>query len=262
MRTFYFMVSLANKPSGLLKISDLARATGVSTGAIKFYMREGLLPPPTVKTGRNMAYYDRSFVDRIRCIRELQEKRFLPLNVIRAILDGDSSVISPHEVETLLSLEGTFYEAIQYTPSRLPIKRSEICSRYGENEEQIQASIDAGVLSPVVRGDVEYFEGDDILLLETFAALRKAGFSEELFPHDAVMPMYVEVLKSLAHQELLAFSRGVTSRVDDAEMPQMALAAVKLCEQLIVLLRRKFLLSELQELRIGSTPNATGTNDE
>lgn len=262
MHTFYFMMSLANKSGGLLKISDLARATGVSTGAIKFYMREGLLPPPTVKTGRNMAYYDHSFVDRIRCIRELQEKRFLPLNVIRAILDGDSSVISPHEVETLLSLEGTFYEAIQYTPSRLPIKRSDVCERYGESQEQLQTLIDAGALSTVVRGDDEYFEGDDILMLETFAALRKAGFSEELFPHDAVMPMYVEVLKSLAHQELLAFSRGVTDKVNDAEMPQMALAAVKLCEQLIVLLRRKFILAELQELRLGSAADSTGTNDE
>lgn len=254
------MVSLASKSDGLLKISDLARATGVSTGTIKFYIREGLLPPPTLKTGRNMAYYDRTFVDRIRCIRELQEKRFLPLNVIRAILDGDSSVISPHEIETLLSLEGTFYEAIQYTPSRLPIKRSEACARYAQSDQQIQHSIDAGVLTPVVREDGEYFEGDDILLLETFAALRKAGFSEDLFPDDEVMPMYVEVLKTLAHQELLAFSRGVTNRVSDAQMPQMALAAVKLCEQLIVLLRRKFILAELQELRLGSAPDATGTN--
>src|SRR3712207_5378922 len=74
--------------NGLLKMKELAEASGVSAGTIKHYLREGLLPEP-VKTSRNMAYYPREFVARIRLIKQLQEERFMPLKVIREVLDGD-----------------------------------------------------------------------------------------------------------------------------------------------------------------------------
>src|SRR5213079_876456 len=70
-----------------MKISELAEASGVSAGTIKHYLREGLLPEP-VKTSRNMAYYPPEFADRIRLIKQLQEQRFMPLKVIRELLDS------------------------------------------------------------------------------------------------------------------------------------------------------------------------------
>ena len=45
--------------NGLLKMKELAEASGVSAGTIKHYLREGLLGggAEVVKTSRNMAYY-------------------------------------------------------------------------------------------------------------------------------------------------------------------------------------------------------------
>ena len=89
---------MASETGELIKMSELARRAGVARGTIQHYLREGLLPRP-VKTFRNMAYYDRRFIDRIRCIKELQQKRYLPLDVIKAILERDSAqpaVISPN----------------------------------------------------------------------------------------------------------------------------------------------------------------------
>ena len=77
-------VEVSAKPG--LKISELADASGVSAGTIKHYLREGLLPEP-VKTSRNMAYYPPEFVDRIRTIKRLQEERFMPLRLIREVLE-------------------------------------------------------------------------------------------------------------------------------------------------------------------------------
>src|SRR5262245_65920433 len=68
---------------------ELAEAAGVSAGTIKHYLREDLLPDP-VKTSRNMAWYPREFVERVQLIKQLQEERFLPLKVIREVLEhGD-----------------------------------------------------------------------------------------------------------------------------------------------------------------------------
>ena len=50
----------------LVKISDLARMSGVPRPTIKQYMREGLLPGPAKRTSRNMAYYDARLAARIR----------------------------------------------------------------------------------------------------------------------------------------------------------------------------------------------------
>ena len=69
---------------------ELAEAAGVSTGTIKHYLREGLLPEP-IRTSRNMAYYPREFVERLKLIKQLQEERFLPLKVIKEILDDNGA---------------------------------------------------------------------------------------------------------------------------------------------------------------------------
>src|SRR3954470_18502618 len=77
-----------NGDNGLLKISELADRSDVSVGTIKHYLREGLLPDP-VKTSRNMAYYPAEFVDRIKMIKQLQEERYMPLRVIKDLLEED-----------------------------------------------------------------------------------------------------------------------------------------------------------------------------
>ena len=75
-----------SEDNGLLKMSELAEASGVSAGTIKHYLREGLLPEP-VKTSRNMSYYTPDFVERIRLIKKLQEERFMPLKAIRLVFE-------------------------------------------------------------------------------------------------------------------------------------------------------------------------------
>ncbi len=65
-----------------LKMKDLSEATGVNGATIRYYINEGLLPKP-YKPFRNMAYYEESFVDKIKFIKTLQKDYFLPLEVIR-----------------------------------------------------------------------------------------------------------------------------------------------------------------------------------
>ena len=85
-------------------MSELAEASGVSAGTIKHYLREGLLPEP-VKTSRNMAYYPPEFVERIRLIKQLQEERFMPLKLIKRVLDDD-----PERARALVELEDRILE--------------------------------------------------------------------------------------------------------------------------------------------------------
>jgi DNA-binding transcriptional MerR regulator len=209
-----------------------------------------------------MAYYDQTFVDRIRVIKELRQKRFLPLELIKAIIDRDRKVISPHEIDTLLGLEGKFYEAIHVAPGHPPVPRAEVPERFGLAQDELEYCVETGVLTPVLRDGVEFFEGDDILMLETFVAMGEAGFDNDLIPREVGIPLYVEALGKLAREELQIFSRAVTGKVDDAKLAELAMAGVKVVEQFIVLLRRKLLLRAIQELREQTTNESTGTEDE
>lgn len=69
----------------LLRVGEVSRLTGVSTSAINYYVREGLLPPP-LKTAPNMAYYDPGYVDMVNSIRVLQREKGLTLAEIRELL--------------------------------------------------------------------------------------------------------------------------------------------------------------------------------
>ena len=93
--------------NGLLKMKELAEASGVSAGTIKHYLREGLLGDGdgVVKTSRNMAYYPPEFVERIKLIKQLQEERFMPLAVIKSMLDED-----PERARALVELEDRILE--------------------------------------------------------------------------------------------------------------------------------------------------------
>jgi AcrR family transcriptional regulator/predicted DNA-binding transcriptional regulator AlpA len=80
------MRSMDENPDGVqewVRISELAEKTGVSRYTIHYYLKEQLLPPP-LKTGRTMALYTDVHIDSLRFIRELREKRGMPIAAVRS----------------------------------------------------------------------------------------------------------------------------------------------------------------------------------
>ena len=116
--------------NGLLRMGELAEASGVSAGTIKHYLREGLLPEP-VKTSRNMSWYPPEFVERIRLIKQLQEERFMPLKAIKAVLDED-----PERAHALVELEDRILERAR-SDEGARVSRAEAARRYGVPREAL-----------------------------------------------------------------------------------------------------------------------------
>ena len=71
-----------------MRISELSRASGpgVSIPTIKFYLREGLLPPGR-PTGPKQAEYSEDHLRRLRLIRTLTEIGRLSLRQVRSVLE-------------------------------------------------------------------------------------------------------------------------------------------------------------------------------
>ncbi len=89
-----------------MRIGELSRSTGVTVPTIKFYLREGLLPPGEA-TSPTQAQYDESHVRRLRLVRALVEVARLPLTSVRAVT---SAVDDPPE--SLHDLLGIAHDAL------------------------------------------------------------------------------------------------------------------------------------------------------
>src|SRR5437660_2074969 len=125
-----------------MKISELAEASGVSAGTIKHYLREGLLPEP-VKTSRNMAYYPPEFVERIRLIKQLQEERFMPLRLIKSMLEDE-----PERARALIELEDRILEHALKGEEETRVSPAEVKRRYEIPQEVLDRLAELGVLTP------------------------------------------------------------------------------------------------------------------
>ncbi len=70
-----------------MRISALASASGVPLATVKYYLREGLLPPGRL-TSPTQAVYGEQHLARLRLVRALTEVAGLGVAAIRQVLDG------------------------------------------------------------------------------------------------------------------------------------------------------------------------------
>jgi DNA-binding transcriptional MerR regulator len=233
-------------------MSVLARLSGVPAATIKHYVNEGLLPEPT-RTSRNMAYYDVSLVPRIQQIKELQRTRFLPLKVIREVLDeaeGSADETVTAAIARVMAHVG---------PSEVRTRAELIAS--GMPAGQLAWLKKAGLVTPVEGAAEESYAGDDLELLRVLGASRKAGITPDMLPV-TILGEYAQALSTLVRIELRLFREGVMPRAG-GDLQAITEAATALSERLVVLLRRRMVLPVLRELvegeRRASRPPATVT---
>jgi DNA-binding transcriptional MerR regulator len=224
--------------NGLLKMSQLAEASGVSAGTIKHYLREGLLPEP-VRTSRNMAYYPPDFVDRIRLIKQLQEERFMPLRMIKRVLEDD-----PERTRALVELEDRIIDrALAGEEKR--ISKAELERRYDVPREVIDRLGELGVLSPSTRG----YSPNDARIVEAISRFRAGGYDERIgfTVYDTLR--YRDALQALVEEEVEVLLGRLTSEMDADRAVDMVAAGAEPLDDLISALHSKLLVAELRRQR-------------
>jgi DNA-binding transcriptional MerR regulator len=144
-------------------IQELAERCGVTPRTIRFYIEEGLLPPP-LQEGRIGLYTD-EHVERLELIRRLKEA-FLPLREIHRLVNSLSSA----EIRALL-------ETLPRAPHAAPSEEAESCA-VGQSALDYIRSLQKGVSreEDTTSSPQSYHEARTVLL-------RKAR-REQLAPDD------------------------------------------------------------------------------
>lgn len=234
-----------------MKMKDLERAAGVGRETIRFYIREGLLPEPH-RPSRNVAWYDASFVERLALIKELQQKRFLPLHVIRSIV-GAEAPPSRDEVRTLLDPDGKLFPAVAGAPEPASERLSDVARRVDIPAREILEFAAVGMIELETRDGDQWIDEPAIRMVELWGKMRQAGYDRRLGFDAATFRVYVEFIRWLAREELRLFTHGVTGRVPADVSARMAEAGINGINQMMTLLRKSRLLRYIAE---GNVPAA------
>jgi DNA-binding transcriptional MerR regulator len=222
----------------LLRMGELAEASGVPAPTIKHYLREGLLPEP-VKTSRNMAYYPAEFVDRIKLIKQLQEERFMPLKAIKSVLDED-----PERARALVELEDRILDRA-LAGERTRTSAGEVRERYGMPKDVLDRLEKLEVLSPNSRG----YSPSDIKIIEAISRFRAGGYDEQIgfTVYDTLR--YKRAIEDLVREEVGMVMERLAGEVSPERVVEMLEAGAQPLQDLIAALHTKLMVAELERHR-------------
>jgi len=227
--------------AGRLKMAGLAQRSGVSTGTIKHYLREGLLgtEDDVLRTSRNMAYYPKQFVERIRLIKRLQEERFMPLRVIREVMADD-----PERAARVIELEDRILERAIEAGETGRVSRSRVGETYDVPRNVLNRLQEIGVLSPNRRG----YDADDVAIIAAISRFRAGGYEEAIgfTVYDTLR--YREALAPLVADEVGLLLARLAGEVEVERAVEIITSGVEPLRELIGAMHSKLLLAELRRV--------------
>jgi DNA-binding transcriptional MerR regulator len=225
-------------PDQMLRMGELAAASGVSAATIKHYLREGLLPEP-VKTSRNMAYYPAEFVERIRLIKQLQEERYMPLRVIKDLLDED-----PDRAKALIELGDRLLERAR-AGEQQRVSAAEVRRRYDVPQEVLDRLAEIEVLSPDRKG----YSPADVRIIHAISRFRAGGYDEQIgfTVYDTLR--YKKVMGDLVKEEVDVLMERLAGEVDPGRAIELIEAGSEPLNELMAAMRTKEVVAELERRR-------------
>jgi DNA-binding transcriptional MerR regulator len=233
---------MSTQTDGMLKMSELAERSGVSAATIKHYLREGLLgsEQEVLRTSRNMAYYPVDFVERVRLIKRLQEERFMPLRVIREVIERD-----PDQAARLIELEDRILERAIAARESGRVTRARVRETYAVPENVLERLEGLGVLTPDERG----YDGDDVAIIAAISRFRAGGYEEAIgfTVYDTLR--YREALEPLVEEEVRVLLDRLAGRVPVERAVEIISSGAEPLRELIGAMHSKLLLAQLRRQR-------------
>ena len=225
-----------------MRMRELEKRTGVGRETIRYYIREGLLPEPD-RASRNSASYNDDHVARLKAIKRLQDERFLPLAVIKTLLDAEDGDrwLAPAAFPQLDSMLRARLDA---DAARIPVDT--VVTGLGHSREEIAELVATGFIDVDAQDTVT---ARDAAILRVLDELRATGFTDSHNFRDGMMPIYNDFVEWVTAQEMRFFFEHTAGRVDEAEALDMAERGIASINELLSLMRTRAILRKLEVRR-------------
>ncbi len=190
-----------------IRIDELARRAGLTVDTIRFYQREGLIPPAE-RAGRAKVY-GQDHLDRLAQIRDLQARRF-SLAAIKALLESER----PELVDGIFSGEGSISYSLD-----------DLVERSGGSADLAARLRTAGLLRDPAEFGRDAYDATDLDVLRAVVELERLGLPDDVLIELA--SIYVQGVEGMQREVLELFSgeRGPSWDPDDLRTFQTRTAA-------------------------------------
>jgi DNA-binding transcriptional MerR regulator len=220
------------KATQRLRAGELARLAGVSLPTIKHYVNEGLLPKP-LKTGRTMAYYDRSCVDRIKQIKKLQKEKFLPLDVIKRVLDSGSTY------EEELELGEAILKSHKLQAEAAPVSQARIARHTGYPLRKIRLLEQEGLVHPATGDGGTYYDSIDCRIIDIMKQREELGLP---FDHSVeTVKLYRDAIETAVQGDIRLFAKNLLGGFSTEVTLKFLTEVDDSLDSFVVLIRQKML---------------------
>ncbi len=226
-----------------MRMKELEARSGVNRETIRYYLREGLLPEPT-RTSRNAARYTDAHLEQLAAIRRLQDERFLPLAVIRTMLQPAANANQPHNL-SLPDLEADLRLRLSRR-NREPEALDKLANRLQLSLADLEAMIEVGLLRCDGSGTDRLIFGEDIPLAEGAAALSATGISTAAGFDPRDWSIYLNMAHWLANEELRIFAAHMPITTSREALTETAERAVEILNNMLGHLRTRALLQAMK----------------
>ncbi len=228
-----------------MRMRELEARSGVGRETIRFYIRGGLLPEPA-RAARNSASYSEAHVTRLVAIKRLQEERFLPLAVIRGLLDREDGGDADRwlEPDAFPGLDAVLRARIDHDAPRVPVAAA--LAAAGGTTDLLAEAVENAIVTVDAAGTLT---ARDAAILRTLGDLDRIGFSKDAGFTPGMLRMYADFIDWVTTQEMRFFFEHTAGQVDEPKAADMAELGIGAVNDLLALLRTRALLAKLERRR-------------
>ena len=201
-----------------IRIDELARRAGLTVDTIRFYQREGLLPPAQ-RAGRAKVY-GQDHLTRLAQIRDLQTRRF-SLAAIKALLESERTDL----VDGIFSGEGSLSYSLE-----------DLVERSGGSAELAERLRAVGLLRDPAEFGRDAYDATDLDVLRSVVELERLGLPGDVLVELA--SIYVEGVEGMQREVLELFSGHRGHQWDPDELRTFQTHAAAAAGQLLPLVTR------------------------
>lgn len=236
------------REDGYLKMNELAERSGVSAATIKHYLREGLLDEAgeVDRTSRNMAWYPPAYVERLKLVKRLQEDRYMPLKVIRGLLDEGTG-----RIEAVVEAEDRLLDHLADMQRGELMSAAAVRERFDVPEVVLERLAEIGVLSPSEHG----YSREDVAIIDALLRFRRSGYDESVGFTVYDVLRYQKALEPLVQGEVRVVLDRLAGSIAPERAGEMMEAGSGPVGNLLGAMYAKLLAAELEQVRSTSRPD-------
>ncbi|MBU2513532.1 MerR family transcriptional regulator [bacterium] len=223
---------MAKTKKNLVRISELVKRSGVSAPTIKHYINEGLLPQP-IKPSKNMAYYEESCIERIKLIKKIQKEKFLPLDMIKRVIDSGDSYAQHLEMgEAIIKSHKVPLQAKKVIESKIE-------RHSGYPVEKINILENEGLIHPEISNHGKIYDDSDCQIIAMMKQREEIGARFDYSVE--TLRIYRDAIKEAVSKDISLFARNMIGDISAEKAIKLLTEADETLDNFMVIYRYKML---------------------